>query len=171
MEYSMTTATKSVTPEAAREDWNFNTSTSIALFFAAALLIAIIFMPWIGTKISINAMRLLSDNLYGTVGAIPAPYIWIVPSVALVAICMALLGTLAPENARLASIINTVLGLAGLSYYWLNANWPVLTDPRFGGAGLGYRVALITFIGLVIQIGFAAPPLNALLQKINSAVA
>ncbi len=167
----MITATKLTARKNVNEDWNFNTSASIALFCAAALLIAIIFMPWVGAKISINATRLLSDNLYGTVGAIPAPYIWIVPFVALVSICMALLGTLAPENARLASIINAILGLAGLAYYWLNISWPVLKDPQFGGIGLGFRVAFIAFIGLVIQIACAAPPLNVFLQRINSAIA
>lgn len=152
-----------------RNDWNFNTSASFSLLFAAALLLAIIFMPWLGAKISINATRLLSDSLYGTAGAIPAPYIWIIPVVALASICAALWGTLAPENARFSSIINVLVGFSGLAYFLLNVNWPILTDPRYGGIGLGYRVSFAACIGLVLQILLAAPQLSALTQGMDKA--
>lgn len=145
-----------------RGEWNFNASATIALICAAALILAIIFMPWIGTKISFNAMRLLSDNLYGTAGAVQAPYIWIIPVTALIAICAALWGALVPENARFSSLINTIVGLGGLSYFQLNANWPVVNDPRYGQLGLGYKIGFIAILGLALQIIVAAPAFNSI---------
>src|SRR5512134_1175074 len=133
-------------------DWDFNASAMTALVCAALLLLALIFMPWLGTKISGNGMRLLSDHLYGTAGAIPTPYLWIVPVAALASICAALWGTLAAENAKWSALLNVVIGLAGLTYFVRNTTWIGLTDPRYGGMGLGYKVAFLALAGLVLQI-------------------
>jgi multiple sugar transport system permease protein len=151
----------------ANDDWDFNASAMTALVCAAVLLIALIFMPWLGTKISANGMRLLSDNLYGTAGAIPTPYLWIVPVVALASISVALWGTLASENAKASALINAGLGLAGLTYFALNTKWAALSDPRYGGMGLGYKISLIALAGLVIQILLAAPAVNGGIQRLN----
>ena len=165
-------ATKTANREkTAYRDWDFNASAMAALVCAAVLLIALIFMPWLGTKISVSGMRLLSDNLYGTAGAIPAPHLWIVPVVALASICVALWGTLVPENTKVSTLIHVGLGLAGLTYFVLNTQWAVLSDPRFGGMGLGYKLSFIALAGLVVQIFLAVPAINGWLQRFNLSVA
>ena len=157
-----------ITTQRANTDWDFSASSMIALLCAAILLIALIFMPWLGTKISMNGTRILSDNLYGTAGAVSAPHLWIVPLVALATICVSLWGTLAPENARASTWVNAALGLAGISYFVLNRGWVALTDPRYGGMGLGYKVSFIALIGLIIQIFLAVPAINGWVQRLNS---
>jgi multiple sugar transport system permease protein len=151
----------------ASRDWDFNASAMTALVCAALLLLALIFMPWLGTKISGNGMRLLSDHLYGTAGAIPTPYLWIVPVAALASICAALWGTLVVENAKWSALLNVVIGLGGLTYFVLNTTWIGLTDPRYGGMGLGYKVAFLALAGMVLQIFLAVPAVNRGTQRLN----
>ncbi len=155
-----------------RKDWEFTTSALLALVFAVLLLIAFIFLPWVGEKLTLNAARIISDNLYGAAGAIAAPFLWLIPLITLAAVVVGLWGALAAEYDRIASALATALGLAGLAYFVLSANWSALKDQELG-PGWGYWLALVACIGLVVQFIIAHPALRlhsgqALRQRLQS---
>lgn len=150
--------------DAGRKEWEFTTSALLALASAVLLLIAFIFLPWLGPKLTLNAARIVSDNLYGAADAIPAPFLWLIPLITLAAVAVGLWGALASAYDRLASILAAALGVAGLAYFALSTGWPALQEKDLG-PGSGYWVALIACIGLVAQIVVAHPAVRGLLQR------
>jgi ABC-type sugar transport system permease subunit len=151
-----------------RETWDFPMATTWAMVFSAVLFFTFIFLPWLGPKLSQNAARLMADNLYGSAGAIVAPYIWIVPIAALIGLIAALLGAFQPERSRLGSWVAAAGGLAVLLYFALNLRWEALSTPRLG-AGVGYWIAAVCAIGMVLQVAVAHPALSNRLQSLGQA--
>jgi multiple sugar transport system permease protein len=149
-----------------RDTWNFPQASTWALVFSTGLLFTFIFLPWLGSKLSQNAARILSDNLYETAGAIPAPYLWIVPLAALGGLGLALWGALQVEYSRLGSFGALAAGLAILAYYVLNVDWAPLNSPKYG-PGVGFWVALVAGLGMVFQIILAHPAVDGGLERLT----
>lgn len=144
--------------------WEFTGANLLALISAVVVLFAFIFLPWYGTALTDNGARLLSDNLYGTVGALPAPLIWVVPLVALGGIIFGLLGVFSVERGRMAAVGSLLLGLVGLGYFLYMLADPLLKQPG-STPGLGFWACLAGAAVLAISIILGAPPLKNSLQS------
>jgi ABC-type sugar transport system permease subunit len=142
---------------------DFYSANLVALICAALLLAAFIFMPWFGRELAANGARLLSDHLYGTPGAPPVPFLWLVPLTALGALGLALWGVWVPQRARITSRLILALGLIGLAYYGL----ALLPTPAQFSLGVGLWLALACTLGLVLQAALGRPELHAAIQRLN----
>ncbi len=151
---------------ARRETWNFTSANGLALVCAVVLLIAFLFMPWVGNKLSANGARIMADNLYGTAGAEPAPWLWLVPLVAVAGVVVALWGTLQPEHGALTSGLALVLGLLNLGYYAVALKQPLRSNPE-SGFGAGFWISLVVTVGLIVQIVLATPPGNRFVESLS----
>jgi multiple sugar transport system permease protein len=152
--------------QAAKHDsWNFPAANGLALACAVVLLFAFLFTPWLGTKISSNGARLMADDLYGTAGAEPAPWLWLIPLVAVAGVLVAMWGTLQPERGALTSALVLGLGLLNLVYF-ANALQPPPSPTQPPPFGAGFWISLVMTVGLVAQIGFATPPANRLFEAL-----
>lgn len=149
-----------------QDDWEYSRATTWALFFSVILLFTFIFLPWIGVRPSQNAARLLADNLYGTAGAIQAPFIWIIPLAALAGTSLAIWGVLNAEHASKGSATALLAGAAVITYYLLNQHWAVLKVPKYG-PGIGFWVGLGAGLGMLLQIVLAVPFVNRLLDNLG----
>lgn len=136
---------------------DFTQSSALALISAVVILFVFIFLPWYGSSLTENGARILSDLLYGTPGAKIAPFLWTIPLASLGGLAFGLLGVLNSERSRLASFFALAFGIVGLVYFLFNVGSPLLADP-FYQPGLGFWLALIGVVGLVIQILLAFLP-------------
>jgi multiple sugar transport system permease protein len=149
------------------EAWEFTQSTMLALISAVLILFVFIFFPWYGSNLTENGARILSDLLFGTPGAKIAPFLWVVPLASLGGICFGLFGLLKPDYNRLAAIIALAFGIVGMVYYLFNLGSPLLADPLYK-PGLGFWLALVGMVGLVIQFVLAFPFVNRFLSQAAS---
>lgn len=154
---------------AAGQGRDYSRSNLLILVFGIILLVSYIFLPWYGTLPVDNGARLMADNLYGTPGAAHAPFIWLMPIVALAAILIGLLGTLRPEHERLTANLGIAAGLLGLVYFILVGLTPNAL-PKEKSLGLGYSLSLAASIGLLLNMVFTSPPFSLLYER-RSAVA
>lgn len=146
------------------KNWDFTAANTVALISAVIILFTFIFLPWYGDSLTENGARILSDNLYGTAGAKIAPLLWLVPLASLGGIALGLVGLLKAEHNRLASIGALACGIVGLIYYLFNLGSPLLSDPQYQ-PGLGFWIALVGLVGLVIQMVLAIPAVSHRLSK------
>jgi multiple sugar transport system permease protein len=121
----------------------------------------VIFLPWVRGNTTLNAARIVSDNLYGAAGAIPSPWLGLLPILTLFAVALGLVGALKPENDRLSAIGMAALGLVGLIYFASTRGLPAAgkADLR---PGLGYWLALLACLSLLLQLGLAHPAVRGL---------
>lgn len=144
------------------KNWDFTGANTFALISAVIILFTFIFLPWYGKSLTDNGARILSDNLYGTPGARIAPFLWLVPLASLGGITLGLVGLLKAEHNRLAAIGALAFGIVGMVYYLFNLGSPLLAEPLYK-PGLGFWVALVCMVGLILQIVLAVPAVgNAL---------
>lgn len=149
--------------------WDFTASSVVALLCCVLVLIAFLFMPWIGKLATENGARLFSDYIYDAAGAKPVPLIGIIPFVILTATGLALWGVLDPEKGRITSPIIAVLGLIGLVYFYyaFNNPTPIGSNPQLL-PGLGFWLTLAAMIVMILQPVLAYPPINTLFGKMTS---
>lgn len=143
---------------------DYSRSNLLILVFGFILLISFIFLPWYGTLLVDNGARLMADNLYGTPGAAPAPFIWLVPVVAVAAIGIGLMGTLRPESERKTATLGILAGLVGLGYFLLVGVTSGSAPPNTA-RGLGYYLSLAAAIGLLLNITLTSPPVSLLYDR------
>jgi len=152
-------AATSYRPAGQRETLDFSGANFLSLLFGIVIVIAFIFMPWTGTEIPYNGARAMADLIAGTPGANVTLSIALIPITAIAAVCLALWGVLAPDRARLASLLTSVAGLVGLIHFAATfispGNFPL------GSAGLGFWVSLLCLLGLVFQVAVTHPALTA----------
>ncbi|MCS7040549.1 MAG: sugar ABC transporter permease [Anaerolineae bacterium] len=134
------------------EGWEFTVSVLVGLGCGVVLLIAVIFLPWWGDNLTLNAARIVSDNLYGAAGALAAPWLWLLPLVTLLAVVLGLWGALKPDYDAVAAAGMALVGLLGLAYFALAAPGANPAQP-----GLGHRLALLACLGLAGQLALAHP--------------
>lgn len=130
---------------------DYSLSNMFTLVAAVVLLISFIFLPWIGSGLTLNGARVMSDNLYGAADAIPAPMIWLVPVAALFGIGAALVGILAPERERTAAFGSMAVGALGLIYFIVSFIDPI-TFTEKGGRGLGFWLGLAAVAALILNL-------------------
>ena len=150
--------------------WDFTAASTVTLISAVLVLFTFIFLPWYGDSLTENGARLLSDNLYGTPGAKIAPMLWLVPLASLGGIALGLLGLLKSEHNRIAAIGALAFGIVGLFYYLFNVGSPLLADPQYQ-PGLGFWIAFMGLVGLVIQFALAIPAVSRALSRSTGKVA
>ena len=148
------------------KSWEFTSANLIALLSAVLIMFAFIFLPWYGSTLTENGARILSDNLYGAVGAKPAPLIWLVPIVSLGGILFSLFGILSIERSRIAALISLGFGLIGLGYFLYMLAHPLLKEAS-SSPGIGFWLSLAGVVVLVISIGLASPLVRAALQRLQ----
>ena len=141
------------------KNWDFTAANTVALISAVIILFTFIFLPWYGKSLTENGARILSDNLYGTPGAKIAPYLWVVPLASLGGIALGLLGLMKAEYNRIAAIGALAFGIVGMIYYLFNLGSPLLAEPQYQ-PGIGFWIALVALVGLVIQIVLAVPAVS-----------
>ncbi len=125
------------------EKWDFTSSMVTALLGCVVVLVAFLFLPWVGTALTDNGARLFSDYVYGAVGARPVPYISLLPFVLVAGTFLALWGFLNPDQGRVASPLVAVAGLVGLIYYYFAFYGPIpMWSDRKLIPGPGFWVAL-----------------------------
>lgn len=134
------------------EGWEFTVSVLVGLGCGVVLLIAVVFLPWWGDNLTLNAARIVSDNLYGAAGALTAPWLWLLPLVTLLAVVLGLWGALKSDYDGVAAAGMTLVGLVGLSYFLLTFDRRTTSPP-----GAGYWLALLACLGLVGQFALAHP--------------
>ncbi|MFM8322889.1 MAG: carbohydrate ABC transporter permease [Chloroflexota bacterium] len=132
------------------EKWDFGGAMIVALLACTVVMIAFLFMHWVGSSLTENGARLFSDFLYGAVGAIPVPYISIIPFVLVAATFLALWGFMNPDQARVASPLVAACGLVGLIYFYFAFFGPEpMWSQRKLTPGLGFWLA---FAGLLVTV-------------------
>ncbi len=140
---------------------DYSSSTLAALIFAVILLVAYIFMPWFGKDIGLNGARILSDDLYGTPGAIHTPLIWLIPIVSSAGIFLGLLGILKPEIDQFTSYLLVGSGLVGMLYFL-----PALFNPQAGlTPGSGFWLSLAACAGMALCLVITHPALAGWLPQ------
>jgi ABC-type sugar transport system permease subunit len=150
------------------EKWDFTTSNIIALVACVVMLVAFLFMPWVGRLITDNGSRLFSDYVYGSVSAKPVPFIWIIPGVIVIGTALALWGVLDLEHGRIASPLIALLGLVGLIYYYFAFWGPVpIGSQKALEAGLGFWATLAGLLGMIVQIFFSITAIHQALSGIS----
>jgi ABC-type sugar transport system permease subunit len=148
-------------PNSTYEVMDYSGLNMFALVCAVILIIAFIFMPWIGSRLADNGARLMSDVLYGAIGANETIIITLIPLMALLSGGLSLWGISRPDSAYLATRLTTIPGVVGLIYFasiFLNIadKSPVHTV----GAGSGFWVSLFCMLGLALQPWFAQPNIH-----------
>lgn len=137
------------------DDWDFSGPNIMALLAGAIMLFAFFFMPWFGDKVADNGARIMADMLYEAAGALKESLIWLIPIVAVAVVAVTLWGTLAPERARVTSPGAAVLGIASLLYF-IPALGRISASTTLE-AGLGFWVAFVCAIGMILQVILAMP--------------
>lgn len=149
------------------DNWEFTTANTVALISAILIMIAFIFMPWIGDKLTENAARFLSDFLYGTAGAKPAPFIWLVPVISLLGVGLSLWSLMTTEHGRIVSVVCSILGWIGLGFCFYTLSYPPYRELDIT-MGIGFWTAMIGMAGMGFQIILAHPGVVAVLEKLTS---
>jgi len=142
------------------EGWEFTVSVLVGLGCGVILLIAVIFLPWWGDNLTLNAARIVSDNLYGAAGALTAPWLWLLPLVTLLASVLGLWGALKPDYDGMAVAGMALVGLLGLGYFVLTVGSQTASRP-----GAGYWLALLACLGLTGQPLLAHPRVIATMAR------
>lgn len=152
-----------------RESWEFSTAITVALISTVVILIAFLFMPWVGTLLTDNGARIFADNLYGAVGAKPLPYIWLVPLVTLLGVGLAMVGFLDSDHNREASLAIFALSLVGVGYFVIAFKGPVPigSNPKLQ-PGLGFWVTMAGVIGMFLQLPLAHPKIHAVFSGLST---
>lgn len=129
---------------------------------AVVLLVAFIFMPWAGTRLTHNGARLMSDVLYGAIGNNDTVLITLIPVMALLVGGLALWGIMQPDHGQLAMRLSAAAGVVGLIYYAVTFLGLVEQGPLdFYGAGMGFWVCLFCLVGMVLQLAMAVPGVHS----------
>jgi multiple sugar transport system permease protein len=155
------------------EPLDFASANALALIFAALIILAFIYMPWLWTEIKYNGARLMSDVLTGgTLKNYGTTELVLIPIVGLVAGGLALWGLLNPARGALASVLTSVAGLVGLVYYvdfYFFQEGQVIDYVR-QNLGTGFWVTFVALVGLVAQVATLSPQLNLGLQRVSRRV-
>lgn len=146
------------------EGWEYTASTLIGLGCAVLLMVAVIFLAWVQGNTTLNAARIVSDNLYGAAGALASPWLGLLPVLTFFAVVLGLLGALKPEHDRLASWGMLAIGIIGLVYFATTRGLPVRGDASLR-PGLGYWLSLLACLGLALQFPLAHPSVRGLWQR------
>lgn len=146
------------------KSWEFTNANLTALLSAVLIMFAFIFLPWYGSALTENGARILSDNLYGAVGAKPAPLIWLIPFVSLGGILFGLLGIFSADRSRIAALVSFGLGLIGLGYFLYALTNPLLKEMS-SSAGIGFWLSLVGVVILAVSIGLASPQVRNAIQS------
>jgi multiple sugar transport system permease protein len=144
--------------------WEYTSANLAALLSALLIMFAFIFLPWYGSALTENGARILSDNLYGSVGAKPAPLIWLVPIVSLGGILFGLFGIFSAERSRLSALVCLGLGLVGLGYFLYMLSNPILRQ-KGSSPGIGFWVSLAGALILTVSLVLASPALRNAVQS------
>jgi multiple sugar transport system permease protein len=144
--------------------WEFTGANLVAMLSAVLVMFAFIFLPWYGSELTENGARMLSDNLYGAVGARPAPLIWVVPIVSLGGIIFGLFGIFYADRSQTAALACLGLGLVGLGYFLYTLADPLLKQASTS-PGIGFWLSLVGVIILALSILLASPSVRRALQS------
>ena len=138
------------------DGWDFSGPNVMALLAGAVMLFAFFFLPWFGDNVSNNGARIMVDILYEAPGALRTEaLIWLIPVVAVATFAATLWGAMAPEQARIASPLASLLGLTTLLYFapalGRAGAHPLLTP------GAGFWTAFVCAIAMILQFVLAMP--------------
>ncbi len=151
-----------------RESWEFSTAITVALLSTVVIMIAFLFLPWVGTLLTDNGARIFADQLYGAVSAKPVPFIWLIPLLTLLGVGLSLWGFLSADHNREASLGVFALGLVGVGYFVLAFKGPVPIGSRPGlQPGLGFWVTMAGVLGMLLQLPLAHPRVQTLLERLE----
>lgn len=151
------------------ESVDFSGANFLGLVCAVVMLIAFIFLPWLGAELSANGARYLADYLSGTPGVPVTLLLALVPVAALAGAGLSLWGVLSPERGRLVSLLTALAGLAAAGYC-------IGTLARPGEAsatlppGSGFWITLVAALGMVGQVAVTNPRLGARWQSVTRTV-